>query len=89
MLKKNLVSFEPTAFSQKLTLYLPKTNSHSNRFFFELDTTKLTLTAEVVLESKSKIRKVFQVLLPALFGQNRMTRLLENTISLNVKGVVG
>ena len=28
-----------TTFSQKLTLYLPKTNSHSNRFFFELDTT--------------------------------------------------
>ena len=24
MLKKNLVSFEPTTFSQKLTLYLPK-----------------------------------------------------------------
>ena len=40
MLKKNLVSFEPTTFSQKLTLYLPETNSHSNRFFFESDTTK-------------------------------------------------
>ena len=40
MLKKNLVSFEPTTFSEKLTLYLPKTNSHSNRFFFELHTTK-------------------------------------------------
>ena len=32
-------SFEPTTFSQKLTLYLPKTNSHSNQLFFELDTT--------------------------------------------------
>ena len=41
MLKKNLVSFEPTTFSQKLTLYLPKTNSHPNRFFFELDTTDI------------------------------------------------
>ena len=39
MLQKNLVSFEPTTFSQKLTLYLLKTNSHSNGFFFELDST--------------------------------------------------
>ena len=39
MLKKNLISFKPTTFFQKLTLYFPKTNSYSNRFFFELDTT--------------------------------------------------
>ena len=39
MLKKNLISFEPTTFSQKLTLYLPKTNSQSNQFFFELAAT--------------------------------------------------
>ena len=39
MLKKNLISFEPTTFSQKLTLYLPKTNFYSNELFFELDTT--------------------------------------------------
>ena len=39
MFKKNLVSFEPTTFSQKLTLYLPKTNFQSNQFFFELATT--------------------------------------------------
>ena len=40
MLKKNLVSFEPTTFSLKLTLFLPITNFHSNRFFFELDSTE-------------------------------------------------
>ena len=28
--QEELVSFEPTTFSQKLTLFLPKTNSHSN-----------------------------------------------------------
>ena len=39
MFKKNLVSFKPTTFSQKLTLYLLKTKSHRNWFFFELDTT--------------------------------------------------
>ena len=39
MLKKNLVSFEPTTFFLKLTLFLSKTNSYSNRFFFELDST--------------------------------------------------
>ena len=41
MLKKNLVSFEPTTFTPKLTLFIPKTNSHSNRFFFELDSNPL------------------------------------------------
>ena len=39
MFKKNLVSFEPTTFAQKLTLYLPKINYYSNRFFFQLDST--------------------------------------------------
>ena len=37
MFKKNLVSFEPTTFSLRLTLFLPKTNSHSNRFFLKLN----------------------------------------------------
>ena len=41
MLKKNLVSFEPTTFSQKLNLNLPKTNSHFNRFYLELDSTRI------------------------------------------------
>ena len=40
MLQKNFISFEPTTFSQKLTLYLSKTNSHCNHLFFKLDTTK-------------------------------------------------
>ena len=37
MFKKNLVSFEPTTFSLRLTLFLPKTNSHFNRFFLKLN----------------------------------------------------
>ena len=37
MLKESLASFEPTSFSLKLTLFLPKTNSLSNPFFFEID----------------------------------------------------
>ena len=37
--QEELCFFEPTTFSQKRTLYLLKTNSHRNRFFFELDTT--------------------------------------------------
>ena len=36
---KNLISFELTTFSLKLTLSFSETNSHSNRFFFELDST--------------------------------------------------
>ena len=39
MLKKNLVSFEPITFTLKLTLFLPKTNSPFNRFFFKIDST--------------------------------------------------
>ena len=39
MVKKNFVFFKSTTFSEKLTLYLSKTNSHSNLFFFQLDTT--------------------------------------------------
>ena len=39
MLEKNLISFEPTSFFLKLTLFLSKTNSHSICFFLESDLT--------------------------------------------------
>ena len=55
MLKKKLISFEPTTFSQKVTLYLPKTNSHSYRFFFELDLTlNLLCFKKLLLSNFSK-----------------------------------
>ena len=45
--QEELSFFELTTFSLKLTLYFHKTNSHSNLFFFELDTTRSPEMSEV------------------------------------------